>query len=143
MDKVSMSEPVLVGHCAWEWPSRTQDSSTPQGSQGFSARFPLVFPLLFPQGFPSFSSFHGFFETVPMSPGVTQVFHSVAQRFPLSFSQSSQRFPTQGLPKIGVPLNHPFIEGYSIKNNPTIGVPPFMEPLKSQSKTHQIPFKAY
>ena len=27
-------------------------------------------------------------------------------------------------PKLGVPLNHPFIDGFSITNHPTIGDPP-------------------
>ena len=30
---------------------------------------------------------------------------------------------------MGVPLNHPFIDGFSITNHPDSGVPPFMETL--------------
>ena len=34
---------------------------------------------------------------------------------------------TRRFPEIGVPPNHPFIDGFSIINHPAIGVPPFME----------------
>ena len=33
-----------------------------------------------------------------------------------------------GFPKIGVPLNHPFVDGFSLINHPAVGAPLFWKP---------------
>ena len=46
-------------------------------------------------------------------------------------------YPISRFPKIGLPTNHPFIDGCSIINHPAIGVLPFMEtPNSGYSQKH-------